>query len=109
MFVPYIFFEAAILASSCSIDAFVASFAYGSNKVKIPMLSIQIINLICSGILGLSFVIGGIIMDYLPQWLITAACFSILFIMGFVKLLSSIFQYIINKKANCKNGGESNV
>jgi putative Mn2+ efflux pump MntP len=46
--------EALLLAFSCSLDAFVASIAYGTNKVKIPFLSVQIINLVCSFILAIS-------------------------------------------------------
>ena len=39
--------EAALIASSLSIDAFSAGFAYGSGKTRIPMLSVQIINNDC--------------------------------------------------------------
>lgn len=42
----YIIFEAVILASALSIDAFVACFAYGSKNIKIPFTSVQVINIV---------------------------------------------------------------
>ena len=81
--------EAAILAGSVSLDAFTAGFAYGSNKIKIPFLSVQIINIVCSFILGLSLLIGTIIKSYIPNWVTISACFIVLFILGVVKLLDS--------------------
>ncbi len=94
--------EAFLLASSLSMDAFVASFAYGSNKIKIPFKSVQIINIICSSILGLSLLIGTIVKDFLPHQLTTAICFSILFIIGMIKLLDSFTKSLIRKHNNLK-------
>lgn len=89
--------EAVVLASSLSMDAFVASFAYGSNKIKIPMASVQVINIVCSGILGISILIGSFVRPYLPEWLAVAICFTILFVLGAVKLLDSVTKSIIRK------------
>ena len=52
-----IFLEAITIALTCSVDAFAASFAYGTNKIKIPFISHQIINSICCGVLGVSLII----------------------------------------------------
>ena len=79
--------EAAVLAAALSMDAFVASFAYGSNKIRIPLLSAQIINVICSSVVGVSM-------------LATAICFVLLFILGLVKLLDSLTKSIIRKHNN---------
>ena len=92
--------EAIILASALSLDAFVASFAYGSRKIKIPFKSVQIINLICSAITGLSLLAGSILRQYIPDWLTVTISFSILFILGIVKLLDSITKSIIRKHNN---------
>ncbi len=92
--------NAFIFASALSIDAFIASFAYGSNKIKIPMLSIQIINVICSLILGISILLGTLIKNYIPDWLTVTISFSLLFIMGAIKLLDSIIKSIIRKYNN---------
>lgn len=89
-----------MLASALSMDAFVASFAYGSNKIKIPMLSIQIINIVCSSILGISLLVGTLVKQYIPDWLTIMICFTILFVLGIAKLLDSIIKSIIRKYNN---------
>lgn len=89
--------EAVILASSLSMDAFAASFAYGSNKIKIPMLSVQIINIVCSSILGISLFLGAVVRQYLPGRVTVISCFVILFALGMAKLLDSITKTIIRK------------
>lgn len=92
--------EAAALASALSMDAFVASFAYGSRKIKIPMLSVQIINLVCSSILGISLFLGAIVKQFIPGWLTTVICFAILFVLGMSKLLDSVTKSIIRRYSN---------
>lgn len=89
--------EAVILASSCSIDAFTASFAYGSKGIRIPFLSNQIVNLICSSVLGLSLWAGAAVRQFLPGWITVAAAFTILFILGVVKLLDSVTKTVIRR------------
>lgn len=91
---------AIVLALSCSLDAFAAAFAYGSNRIRIPMFSNQIINLICSSILGISLWIGVFVRQYLPAWLAIGISFTILLILGAVKLLDSVTKAIIRKHSN---------
>jgi len=92
--------EAALLASSLSLDAFTAGFAYGTNKTKLPMLSVQIINIVCSATTGLSLLLGVVLKPYLPKELTFAISFSILFIMGLLKLLDSATKSIIRKQSS---------
>lgn len=89
--------EAAVLASSLSLDSFTAGFAYGSKKIRIPMLSVQIITLICSAVTGLSLFAGVILKPYIPSRLTLIIAFAILFIIGATKLLDSITKSIIRK------------
>lgn len=89
-----------MIASALSMDAFVASFAYGSNKIKIPMLSIQVINFVCSSILAISLLVGSLVRQYIPPRLTVAICFAILFLLGVVKLLDSITKSVIRKYNN---------
>jgi len=91
--------EAIVLASALSLDAFVASFAYGSKKIKIPFKSAMIINLICSAITGLSLWLGTILRQYIPDLLTVMISFTILFILGMIKLLDSITKSFIRKHA----------
>lgn len=89
--------EALILASAISMDAFVASFAYGSKQIKIPQASVWVINGICAGIFGASLVLGALVRPLLPELLTRLACFSILFLLGLVKLLDGIVKTLIRR------------
>ena len=95
-----IVFQAALLAMSLSIDAFAASFAYGCKKIKIPMLSVHIINIICTLMTGISFLVGTLLLKYIPPQVAVALSFSILFLIGVTKLFDSITKSIIRKKAD---------
>lgn len=79
--------EAFILALLLSLDTFTVSFGYGSNKIKIPFISIQIISIMSSVVLGISILMGAAIKQYIPDNISTAICFIALFILGVVKLL----------------------
>lgn len=89
--------EAAMFASALSLDAFVASFAYGSKHIKIPFRSVQVINLICSGILGVSLLAGAFVRQFIPDRVTVAVSFTILFALGAVKLLDSVTKSIIRR------------
>lgn len=92
--------EAAVLASSISLDSFAAGFAYGSNRISIPFSSVQIISFICSSIVGISLLFGSIVKNYIPSWLTPCICFIILFIMGSIKLVDGIMKNFIRRHAN---------
>jgi len=92
--------EAFVLSSSVSLDSLIAGFAYGSNKIKIPFLSVQIINIICCAVLGISFFVGNIIKNHIPGWITVFICFSVLFILGITKILDSFTKAIIRKHKN---------
>jgi len=89
--------EAALFASTLSLDAMAAGFAYGANKTKIPIHSATIINLICSGILALSLFFGILLRPFLPQRLTVGLAFTLLFSIGIVKLLDGVMKSIIRK------------
>lgn len=88
---------AVMLALSCSLDAFVASFAYGSNRIKIPLMSNHIINLICTCMLGFSLLVGSVVRDYIPDGVTVWVSFIVLFILGITKLLDCFTKSIIRK------------
>ena len=58
--------EVLLLVTALSIDAFLASFVYGSNRIQIPLTSVVTISGICSAVLALSLAAGGWISHYLP-------------------------------------------
>ena len=92
-----IILEAALLASSISLDSFVAGFAYGANKIKISFWCVQIINIITAGMIGASFAVGSIIKEYIPETAAVTAGFIILFLLGLTKLLDGLTKSLIQK------------
>ena len=92
--------EAAILALILSLDALAASFAYGCKKIKIPLMSGHIINLICTAATGISFLIGAVLGQYIPVEFAVGLSFVILISLGTVKLLDSITKSFIRKHSD---------
>lgn len=92
--------ESLLLVSSVCIDAFVASIAYGTNKIEIPILSSIIISGIGSLFLGISLLAGGFIKDFLPGNLPTILSFSILMILGIYRLFEGLFKNYIQQKTS---------
>ena len=95
-----ILIEALVLALTLSLDAFTVGFAYGSDKIKIPVWSVIIISVICSVVTGLSFIAGNIIKHYIADWVTIIICFAILIILGIIKILDSFTKSVIRKHKN---------
>ena len=92
--------ESLLLIISICLDAFFASIAYGTNKIKIPFISSFIISLIGALILGASLFFGSFIKKLLPGNLAIILSFLILFIIGIYRLFEGIFKTFIQKKRN---------
>lgn len=61
--------QSVLLVFALSLDAFVASIAYGVNKIKIPALSMVIINTVCTGLLAFSMILGTMAKSIMPgKW-----------------------------------------
>ncbi len=91
--------ETILLVLTLSLDAFVASIAYGANKIRIPFSSIFIINFICSLFLGFSVFLGYIIKKVLPGNLAGILSFSILLLLGVYYLLESFVKSYLKKRS----------
>lgn len=89
--------EAVVLASTLSLDAFLATFAYGSKGIKIPLSSAAVVSLVCSGVLGLSLLLGTLLRPYLAPGLSVLLSFLVLFTMGLIKLLDDLTKSLIRK------------
>jgi len=85
------------IAVSISIDALAVAFAYGTKKIKIPLLSLFIITLVCTAVIGIALLLGTALVHYLPETLLIWVSFLILFIIGLVKLFDSITKSIIRR------------
>ena len=94
------FLEAAVLAFSLSVDAFAVAFAYGCKKIRLPALSAHIINIICSGVTGLSFLVGNMLTPFISSGFAVGLSFAILLVIGLTKLMDSITKSVIRKHTN---------
>lgn len=85
------------LVFSVSIDSFMASFAYGAGKIKIPFCSVIVISLVSTGMLTVSSLLGSWVGPFLPPQLTKAACFCVLFCIGVVKFSDGLIKARIRK------------
>lgn len=60
----YAVLEALLLVVALSMDAFVASFAYGAQRIKIPFSSAAIISVICTAMLAVSLLAGALLRHF---------------------------------------------
>lgn len=89
--------ESLLLVCSLCIDTFVASIAYGTDKIKIPFSSTIIINFTCSLFLAISLFVGSILKDFLNPNIATIISFCLLFLLGVYRLFESFFKKYIKK------------
>lgn len=91
--------ESLLLVLSLCVDALVASFAYGTNKIKIPMVSSIILTSISTLFLMISMALGSLINGLISEGLAHIICFGILFLLGFLRLFEGLLKNYLNKKA----------
>ncbi len=89
--------ESIVFVAALSTDALIASLAYGSNKIKIPLISLQVISFLCTIILGISLLLGTCARQYIPGGFLRFVSFGILFILGIVKLLDNVIKSLIDR------------
>ncbi|WP_032122313.1 sporulation membrane protein YtaF [Clostridium amazonitimonense] len=92
--------ESILLVLAVSLDAFVASIAYGTNKIKVPFISVTIINIICSSFLGLSLLFGSIVKKFIPGNITSIISFSILLLLGIYYLFQGLVKNYIGKSSS---------
>lgn len=95
--------QSVLLVVSLCIDAFAASFAYGSNKIKIPFLSGTVMTFISTLFLVISLALGTFIKSFLPNTIAPFICFTLLFILGIVRLFEGLIKNFLNQKALSPN------
>ncbi len=90
--------EALALVLALSLDAFAASFAYGADRVRIPPASLAVISGVCSGVLGLSLLLGSGAAPWLPAGIPSLIGFLLLLIIGCVRLFDSSIKALIRSR-----------
>ncbi|MCC8025483.1 MAG: manganese efflux pump [Clostridium sp.] len=91
-----------ILVLALCTDAFVASLAYGANRVHVAWGKVLLLNGICSGCLALALGMGSIIQTLIPAELTRVVCFVSLFFLGFVKFLDYGIKAYINRRCRLR-------
>ena len=90
--------ESSLLALALSIDALAAAFAYGNQKVKIPISYILIVSVVCSSLLAISICFGKLLKGLMSLSFSRSLCFAILMILGIIKLFEFAIKAFIKKK-----------
>lgn len=90
--------ETILLVLVVSLDSFVASIAYGAKRIKIPLSSIFIINIISSLFLGISIFFGLFIQQFIPDSITKIISFILLSLLGIYFLFESIVKNHIDSK-----------
>lgn len=102
-------FGSLILVFALCTDTFVASLAYGANRVHVTWGKVALLNGICSGCLGIALGMGSIIDTVMPESLTKAICFVCLFALGLVKLLDYSIKTYINRNCHIKRNLSFNL
>ena len=89
--------QSLLLVFSLCIDTFVASIAYGTDKIKIPFSSALIINGVCSLFLAFALFLGSVFKDFLSPSVASEMSFSLLFILGVYRIFESFSKAYIEK------------
>lgn len=91
--------ESLLLVLSLCVDALVASFAYSTTKIKIPVVSSIILTAISTLFLMISIALGSLIQGLIKDDVAHIICFIILFLLGFLRLFEGLLKNYLNKKA----------
>lgn len=86
-----------LLITALSLDAFAASFVYGTDRVKIPAASVAVISALSTGILVLFLLLGKWFGGLLPPNFTTILCFVILFLLGCIKFFDGTIKSLIRR------------
>ena len=93
----YNIIESFLLVSALSMDAFVSSFAYGTNKIKIPFKSVAVIAIVCSSFLAVSIFLASFLNSFISEEITRILAFSILFLLGLAKFFDSTIKLYIKR------------
>ena len=103
MNVFFMVFQVFLFVLALAIDAFVCSFSYGVNRIKIPVKSVLLINAITLTLLLTGFLVANLIGGILPAGLVEWLPFFILFFLGFSKIFEGTIRSFIKKHGGNKD------
>ncbi len=86
-----------ILSVIVSIDIFLAAAAYGCNKIKIPLSSAMLINIIGAFFLWISLLLSSIIGEFISEKIFGLLGFLILLTIGFTTVFKSFIRNLVRR------------
>lgn len=89
--------ESLFIVLAICLDSLAIGIAYGMRKIKIPIKSLLVIDIVCTVVLSIAMFLGNIITKILPGNLPTIISFIILLCIGIYFLLEGISNSFINK------------
>lgn len=100
--------QALLIAVALCIDSFAIGITYGMRKIKIPKLSIFVINLVTIFSLGISIFLGDLIKRFISENAASIISFLILLSLGCFLMIEGYIRYLSEKKA-LENKGDNNI
>ncbi len=94
--------EAVLLTMAVSLDAFAASFCYGSRGIKMPWKSVLVMDVGCAVLLGAALLFGNFLATVMPLAITEWVGFLVLFLLGVGKLLDSGVKSLIRRGRSVK-------
>ena len=92
--------EGILLIAALCTDAFVASIAYGMDKIKIPLRSAAVIALIGTGLLACALTASAFIQQAVPHQTCVAVSFILLLVIGVYNLFQNGIKAYLRTKAD---------
>ena len=96
--------EVLLLVMALSIDAFVASVAYGVDEIKIPFGSAFALSGVSSVILLISMACGALVSNWLPPHVTAIVCFVLLLLLGLSRFCEGVIKDVLNRHSNHVQG-----
>lgn len=96
----YILFEAILFVIALSVDAFVASMTYGTDRIEIGWGCASIMSGVCSLLLVLAMFAGGLLGGILAEDAASWISFGVLFAIGSIKLFDGSIKAMLKKNKN---------
>jgi len=97
MGILFLILQTFLLVFALGVDALVCSFSYGVNKIRIPLKSMLVINVITLLLLAFGIIIARILGEFLPPIFVYVLSFSILFILGLSKIFEGTIKRMIRR------------
>ena len=95
-------FSMLLLVLALSIDALIASLAYGANNIHIALAPAAVISGVGTVCLGLSLLAGGIIRQAVHPAVCSGISFGLLFLVGLVTLFEGLFKNYLRRRRGAK-------